>query len=84
MSVERLYEQSVKRLPAAERLRLVEKIVHDLSAGAADGEPEERYDWMEIEGIAPDLLAGEDAQEWVSRTRQESDDHREQQWKPKP
>ncbi|MBM4031117.1 MAG: hypothetical protein FJ291_04950 [Planctomycetes bacterium] len=44
----------------------------------------ERYDWMEMEGIAPDLMGGEDAQDWVSRTRQESDDHRQQQWKRKP
>jgi hypothetical protein len=84
MTAERLYEQLVKSLPAIERLRLVEKIVHDLSAGAPEGESGERYDWMAIEGIAPGLLAGEDAQDWVSRTRQESDDHREQQWKPKP
>jgi len=84
MSVESVYEQMVKSLPAAERLRLVEKIVHDLSAEAPDGGSGERYDWMEMEGIAPDLMAGEDAQQWVSRTRQESDDHREQQWKRKP
>jgi hypothetical protein len=84
MTAERVYEELVKGLPAVERLRLVEKIVHDLSAEAPGGESGERYDWMAIEGIAPDLLDGEDAQEWVSRTRQESDDHREEQWKPKP
>jgi len=84
MTVERVYEQLIKGLPARERLRLVERIVHDLSTGAPEGEAGERYDWMAMEGIAPDLLAGEDAQEWVSRTRQESDDHREQQWKPEP
>jgi hypothetical protein len=84
MTADRVYEQLVKNLPATERLRLVEKIVHDLSTGALEGESGERYDWMDIEGIAPDLLAGEDAQEWVSRTRQESDEHREKQWKPKP
>jgi hypothetical protein len=84
MSVERVYEQLVKGLPACERLRLVGKIVHELSAGAPEDESGKRYDWMEMEGIATDLLAGEDAQQWVSRTRQESDDHREQQWKPKP
>ena len=82
MTAERLYEELVKRLPVIERLRLVEKIVHDLSAEAPEGNSGDRYDWMAIEGIAPDLLAGEDAQEWVSRTRQASDDHREKQWKP--
>ena len=38
-----------------------------------------RRDWMSIRGIAPNLLGGEDAQEWVSRTRREGDEHREQQ-----
>lgn len=33
--------------------------------------------WRDIGGLAPDLLAGEDAQEWVSRTRAESDRQRE-------
>lgn len=84
MIAERVYEELVKCLPAVERLRLVEKIVHDLLLAAREAESGERYDWMAIEGIAPDPLDGEDAQQWVSRTRQESDDHREKQWMPKP
>lgn len=36
-----------------------------------------RRKWMEICGIAPDLLDGVDAQTWVSRTRQEDSEHRE-------
>jgi len=40
-----------------------------------------RKKWREIYGIAEHPLAGEDAQDWVSRTRRESDEHREQQWK---
>jgi hypothetical protein len=31
----------------------------------------------EFYGVAPNLLEGEDAQEWVSRTRKEGDDRRE-------
>jgi hypothetical protein len=31
----------------------------------------------EFYGVAPNLLEGEDAQEWVSRTRREGDDRRE-------
>jgi hypothetical protein len=34
--------------------------------------------WSEICGIAPNLMQGEDAQEWVSRTRREATEHREQ------
>ena len=37
-----------------------------------------RRKWREIRGLArPSLLAGEDAQQWVSRTRRESDEGRE-------
>src|SRR5437762_526614 len=32
--------------------------------------------WSEIAGSMPYGLYGEDAQEWVSRTRREADDHR--------
>ncbi len=36
--------------------------------------------WMEVAGVAPYPLTGEDAQDWVTRTRQEGDE-REQQWR---
>ena len=36
-----------------------------------------RPSWADLEGIAPDLLEGEDAQAWVSRTRAEGDRWRE-------
>lgn len=41
-----------------------------------------RKKWMDVAGIARYPLTGEDAQAWVSRTRQEDDDAREQQWRP--
>ena len=36
----------------------------------------EAIDWMSVRGVAPDLLDGEDAQEWVSRSRSQSDEGR--------
>jgi hypothetical protein len=39
-----------------------------------------RYSWTEVAGIAPYPLVGEDAQMWVSQSREESDREREQQW----
>jgi ParB-like chromosome segregation protein Spo0J len=81
-TTEEIYEQIVKPLPAAERLRLVGKIVYDLSIQATEGTLPERHDWMSLRGVAPDLLDGEDAQTWVSRTRRESDEERERQWRP--
>lgn len=78
-TVDEIYEQMIKLLPPPDRLRLVEKIVHDLSATATDETSSPRYDWMILRGIAPDLLNGEDAQDWVSRTRRDADEHRAQQ-----
>jgi hypothetical protein len=81
-TTEEIYEQIVKPLPAAERLRLVGKIVYDLSIQATEGELPKHHDWMSLRGVAPNLLDGEDAQTWVSRTRGESDEDRERQWRP--
>ncbi|MGH9835968.1 MAG: hypothetical protein ACRD9Y_23350 [Blastocatellia bacterium] len=81
ITIEDIYEQIVKPLPAAEQLRLVGKIVHDLAMPPTEGEPFQRYSWMSLRGIAPNLLGGVDAQAWVSDTRRESDEQREQQWR---
>ena len=40
--------------------------------------PKPRRKWREIQGKATYPLVGEDAQEWVSRTRQEATENREQ------
>ena len=69
------------QLPAADRLRLVEGIAHDLAAAPAGGELPRRRCWSEIRGIVPYPLFGENAQAWVSRTRRESDEQREKQWR---
>ncbi|NEQ37269.1 MAG: hypothetical protein F6K40_13730 [Okeania sp. SIO3I5] len=39
--------------------------------------PKPRRKWREIQGKATYPLVGEDAQEWVSRTRQEATENRE-------
>jgi hypothetical protein len=52
-TTEEIYEQIVKPLPAAERLRLVGKIVYDLSIQATEGNLPERHDWMSLRGVAP-------------------------------
>jgi hypothetical protein len=72
------------QLSPADRLKLVERIVHDLAAFPAVSALTAHYDWMSVRGIAPNLLDGEDAQEWVSRTRREGDEQRERQWRPGP
>jgi hypothetical protein len=71
MSVEEIYRLHIKPLPAADCLRPTEITAHDLTIQPAREVLSERHDWMSVRGIAPHLLNGEDAQEWVSRTRRE-------------
>ncbi|BAZ15466.1 hypothetical protein NIES4071_73380 [Calothrix sp. NIES-4071] len=40
-------------------------------------QPQPKRKWSDLKGMAPYPLFGEDAQKWVSRTRQESSEHRE-------
>jgi hypothetical protein len=65
------------QLPPAERRQLAESILRDLES--APSPTTRRRSWREIRGSVPYPLCGEDAQEWVSRMRRESDEHREQQ-----
>jgi hypothetical protein len=43
--------------------------------------PVMRHSWLAAIGAAPYPLTGEDAQNWVSRAREEGDEAREQQWR---
>jgi hypothetical protein len=72
--------KQVETLSTTEQLELI-ALVAQKARGSYEGSkaPAERRKWSEIMGIAPDLLDGEDAQEWVSRTRRESDESREKQ-----
>ncbi|MCS6859532.1 MAG: hypothetical protein NZT92_04335 [Abditibacteriales bacterium] len=77
--MDKIYEQAVQSLSITEQAQLIEKIARHLATQVATGESPHRYDWMSVRGIAPNLLGGEDAQAWVSRTRRESDEQRAKQ-----
>jgi hypothetical protein len=62
------------QLPAAEQKQLAEVLLRGLANAPAP--PRAGRKWSEIRGAAPYPLCGEDAQEWVSRTRAESDEGR--------
>ena len=68
--LDRLAEQAA-RLSPQERLQLIERIARGPAENADETPPTESGGWMSLRGIAPDLLKGEDAQEWVSRLRDE-------------
>ncbi len=73
MTVEQLYEQQIKLLPAAERLRLVALIAHDLATMATASEAPRQRSLLELEGLGAEIWEGIDAQEYVNELRQEWD-----------
>ncbi len=81
-TADEVYEKVVRPLPESERIRLAERIAREISETPAPAS--DRRSWMSLRGIAPDLLGDEDAQDWVTRTRLESDMLRERQWRRNP
>jgi hypothetical protein len=69
------------KLSLAEQEQLAQRLLHARPPLESERESERRYDWMSIRGVAPGLLPGEDAQQWITRTRREADEQRERQWR---
>ena len=72
--------QRAETLTPEDQLYLAAHLVEKARQAYLASRPRRR--WREICGVAPYPLVGEDAQAWVSRTRRESDDHRERLWRP--
>jgi len=70
------------KLTPEERLRLIAYLAEQARQSARQQPPARR--WQDIKGAVAYPLMDEDAQSWVSRTRQESDAQREQQWRSQP
>jgi hypothetical protein len=68
--------QQVEQLAPEERLELIRQIAQGLKKSEVAVRPKPR--WSDLKGMAPYPMMGEDAQEWVSRTRREADEHRSQ------
>lgn len=62
------------QLDANEKLEIAERLIAEVRYRH---ETPRQYDWDSVEGLAPYPMMGEDAQEWVSRTRREADERRE-------
>jgi len=75
---EQLLEQ-VDALDVEEQLRLAAHLLERAREVVAQEKP--RRKWRELRGLATYPMVGEDAQEWVTRTRREGDEQREAQWK---
>ncbi len=68
--------QRAETLTPEEQMYLVAHLVEKARQAYQASRP--RRSWREIRGTAPYPLFGEDAQAWVSRTRREDDEYREQ------
>ena len=79
-TLEMLMKQA-NTLTVDEQLQLAAYLVQEARKGYV---PTRGRKWQEIYGSAPYPLAGEDAQDWVTRTRRESDEQRESQWRRTP
>lgn len=71
--------RQAQQLPPEQQLELLARLAERIRNSYGDQlKPKRRRSWLELEGAAPYPLLGEDAQAWVTRTRREGDEHREQ------
>lgn len=74
-----VYEQVAREagaLSREEQLLLIARLAEHLSSLPSRQLRKGRPRWEDFGGKALSPLCGEDAQQWVTRTRQESDQHR--------
>ena len=62
--------QTIPQLSQDEILELIAYLAQQAQQPAAQ---HETYYWGDLAGIAPDLLKGQDAQEWINNSRREWD-----------
>jgi hypothetical protein len=73
-SLEKILSE-IEQLTPEELLTVMGHLVERVKKHITQAQPKRK--WSDLKGIAPYPLLGEDAQEWVSRTRREGDEHRE-------
>ncbi len=75
--------KQAEQLSPGERLELIQQVAEGLKKVEAvdrtsvEENPKPKRKWSDLMGMAPYPMMGEDAQEWVSRTRREGDEHRD-------
>lgn len=62
-------EKEIEKLSSQEKLRLVERLAHQLRKGSLAVKKE--LDWGKLYGLGKGLWEGEDAQDYVSRLRED-------------
>jgi hypothetical protein len=66
-----IIKNEIPALSQAEMLELIAYLAQYAQKTTVLKETAPEYKWQDIAGIAPDLLEGTDAQEWVSKIRSE-------------
>jgi hypothetical protein len=61
----------IDRLSSTEQIQIIEHITVRLKEVVPKIQPRKSKSWRDLAGIAPNLLDGEDAQEWVNKERNE-------------
>lgn len=65
--------QEIEQLTPEEQLEVISHATEQLKRRTAP-QTQPKRSWRELRGIAPNLLGGQDAQEWVKQLRSEWDD----------
>jgi hypothetical protein len=73
-SLEKILNE-IEKLTPEEQLTVMGHLVERVKKHITQAQP--KRSWSDLKGMAPYPLLGEDAQEWVSRTRRFGDEHRE-------
>ncbi len=69
--------QEIEQLTPEEQLEVISHAAEQLKRRTAL-QTQSKRSWRELRGIAPNLLGGQDAQEWVNQLRREWDDREKQ------
>ncbi|NMG09510.1 hypothetical protein [Brasilonema sp. UFV-L1] len=74
LSLEKILSE-IEQLTPEEQWTVMRHLVESIKKYINQTQPKRK--WSDLKGMAPYPLLGEDAQEWVSRTRKQGDEHRE-------
>lgn len=69
--------QDIEQLTLEEQFEVINHTTEQLKRRTVNQNKPKRS-WRELRGIAPDLLAGQDAQEWVHRSRSQWNEREKQ------
>jgi hypothetical protein len=67
----------IDRLSPADRMQVITHAIESIKEYVPTEPVKSVRKWSDLKGMVKAPLMGEDAQSWVSRTRQQGDEHRE-------